>query len=420
MNSVTNVRSYEQLTEVVALERARSVSIELKKGARKARVTKPITSGGAGFRARKSDKIYRGVLLASFMSLFLIPSICMAGYYFLLASDQYVTETRFAIKSGEGSALDNIAAAGALLGNSGSRDGQIVAEFIKSSAMLDALEKKFNLRQMFSATNFDVVSRLDPLSSRERLLSYWKKHVDVNVDRNSGLVTLDIRAFSPSDSLQIAKFVLGTSEQMVNDLTRRAEKDAYDNAQTALAVAQEKLESAVSKLRDARNTAGILDVNNTSEVYTKLITDLRLKLANLQAQAASVSQTTASNAPQLVQMNARITEIKSQIENYESMIAGDTDSSKNLAGESSVLSEKELEKSIAQSNYISAVTDLEKSRINLERQRAYLQIYVPPTLPQESLYPRRFLVVGLFSLIAFVLWGGVAGLATLVRDNMAS
>jgi capsular polysaccharide transport system permease protein len=56
--------------------------------------------------------------------------------------------------------------------------------------------------------------------------------------------------------------------------------------------------------------------------------------------------------------------------------------------------------------------------MNADRQQIYIAGFVQPSLPEDSLYPRRARSVGAAFIIAFAVWG-IGGIAVKsVRDHL--
>jgi len=58
------------------------------------------------------------------------------------------------------------------------------------------------------------------------------------------------------------------------------------------------------------------------------------------------------------------------------------------------------------------------ARADADRQRVYIASFVPPSLPEEALYPRRWRSLGVVALFAFAVWA--IGSLTLqsIRDHL--
>ncbi|OMQ42884.1 hypothetical protein [Ensifer sp. 1H6] len=398
---------------------AQAISAELRKAARRARAPQPVLRGGGGFRARKSDRYFHKFLVLLFVASFFGPVFGAAVYYGAIAADQYVTEARFAVRSGSDVSVAGLSALSSFIDTGQARDGLIIADYVKSSAMVEALGEQHHLRNIFSNAKYDFLARFDPRDSDEDLIKYWGDQLDVSVDRNSGLVTLKLRAFTPQESLALTNSVILQAEKMVNQLTRKSEMDTLVRTEKELRLKREKLQKMVSELRDARNDAGILDVGMTAKAYTDLLTDLRLELSKQEL----IIETTAADAPQMQPLVNRASVLRSQIAEYEKAIAGGVDMSRskgaNLAEIATQMQQKEIELDIAKDEYAGAMASYESARLTTERQRSYLLTYVKPLLADEAIYPRRFLMwLGFFAVFGLLTAVSV-GITFLVRDHMA-
>lgn len=408
---------------------AKEIAVELRRVARKARVPKPVTSGGGGFQARRSDKLFRALVLGSFTLIFAIPSLLVAIYLFVFAADQYISESRFTVRTGQQSGLEALASLSSLIGGGQSKDGLIIAQYVESRAMLDALSREYDLRKIFSPGTGDYFAELHSDASIEDLLEYWEDQVAISVDRNSGLVTMKVRTFSPEESLAISRSIIANAEVMVNKLTRRNEDDALALAESEVENTRQKLEEQTVSLRDARNAAGILDVESMAKAYTDVVSALRLELSQTEQEIISLTQSVDAGAPQVVTLKNRALALKQKIEQYEQSIAGrnmagmpfsDKSSTEaSLADRAVVLSQRELDLSVAQSEYATALASYERARLTSLRQQSYLIPYVEPRLAEQSLYPKRGVIISVVFVLSFLAWASFVGSAVLVRDHMA-
>jgi capsular polysaccharide transport system permease protein len=397
---------------------AKAISAELRKAARRARTPNPILSGGGGFRARKSDRYFTALIVSIFVSCFALPVICSTIYYSLIAADQYVTEARFAVRSGSDTSIAGLSVLSSFLDTGQARDGLIIADYVKSTALLDVLAKQVDLRKMFS-NEHDLIARFDPEESAEDFIKYWQSQVDITVDRNSGLVTLKLRAFTPEDSLKLTQLIIAESERMVNQLTRKSMTDNLERTQQELDDKRERLQSMVSELRDARNAAGVLDVGMAAKAYMELLTNLRMELSKQEL----TIKVTAANAPQLPPLVKRADVLRAQIAGYEREMAGEfnpsRDKKSNLAEDATKIEQKEIELSIAKDEYADAMAGYQSARLAMEKQRSYLLTYVNPRLAEEAIYPRRFWMSLTFLIVSALLSAVLIGVAFMVRDHMA-
>ncbi|HEY8124875.1 MAG TPA: hypothetical protein VIF88_05600 [Methylocystis sp.] len=400
---------------------AKSISRALRRAANKSRAPTSVIAGGGGFQARRGDRAFRLGVLASFAAFVIAPFLVASIYWGLIASKQYVTETKFALRAGEASSLDLLS--GGAMGSQASQqlqDAQVLVNFIRSRSMVEALDRKVGLRAMFSRSGVDYFSSFDPEDSVEEMEKYWKRRIDASIDLMSGIISVNVRAFTPSDSLAIAQNVTDLSERLINELSTRSRRDALAQARTELTRAEEQLKKMTGAMRDARNTEGVLDAPAAAEAINRLITTLRLELAQTEEDLALHSDAATSDSPQARLLTARVQSLKSQIDEYSAKIAGGGErGTGSLAQHAGVLSTHQIELDLAQQRYALAASMYENARVDLETQRAYLVSFLRPTLAEKSLYPRRWIEWAIIVAPATIGWLALVAVAFLVRDHMA-
>lgn len=165
--------------------------------------------------------------LAQRFGLFvLLPTAIVAAYLFLIASDQYVAEARFAIR-GNVEPMGNAALGEftSLIRKHNSQDSFVIKEFIGSQNMVEQLEKAIGVSTMFAKPSVDLWARYWGPQPIEELTKYWNHQVATHIDVISGIITLNVRAFTREDALTIAKEVVERSEKLINEISRRAQAD---------------------------------------------------------------------------------------------------------------------------------------------------------------------------------------------------
>jgi capsular polysaccharide transport system permease protein len=397
---------------------ADGIARALRRAARKARAPGSIISGGSGIRSRKGARAFRLGIIVSFFVFFGAPLIAASVYWGLIASKQYSTQLKFAIRAGQASPLDSLGGLFGLGASQQAQDTQIVADYIKSRAMVEALDSRINLRQIFSHGHADYLSRFDATEPVEDLEKYWRKRVDVKIETLSGIIDVNTRAFTPEESLAIGEQVLALSEVLVNDLSTRSRQDALRESRAELTRAETQLQVATAAMRDARNTEGVLDAKSAAESLDKVIAALRLQKAQLEQDLAT--QSNGPDSPSVRVIEARIAAVAKQIDAYSRQIASvQSVGGGSMADRLGQLSRWQIELDLARQQYAQAAAVFQNARVNLETQQAYLVASLRPTLAQDSTYPRRWWEWSIVVFPSFILWAVFAAIAFLVRDNMA-
>ena len=79
----------------------------------------------------------------------------------------------------------------------------------------------------------------------------------------------------------------------------------------------------------------------------------------------------------------------------------------------------ELERKVAEEQYIAAAGAYERARIETQGQHVYLATFLPPVMAEEPLFPDRPVVWLIVLAICLGVWGVGIGLAFVVRNYMA-
>lgn len=401
---------------------ADSISRSLRRAARKARAPVGLISGGGGVRARRGDRAFRLAILASFIVCVVVPVVVESVYWGLIASRQFATETKFAIRAGQASPLDALGGLFGLGASQTAQDTQIIAEYIESRAMVQALDQALDLRRIYSRDDTDYFSRFDRDDPIEDLEKYWKKRVTVKIENLSGIVDVNVRAFTPQESLALGNKIISLSEALANDLTTRSRRDALAQSRSELERAEKRLQEATAAMRDARNAEHVLDAKAAAESIEKIVSVLRIEQAKIEQDLAA-QPGVAADSPQVRIMRARIASIQNQIDEYSNRIASASGANRmtggSLADRLGALSRKQVDLDLARQQYAQASAVYQNARVNLETQQAYLVTSMRPTLAQESTYPRRWWEWSIIVFPALLIWAVLVAIAFLVRDNMA-
>ncbi len=356
----------------------------------------------------------------SFIALVLLPIMVAAVYLFVIATDQYVSEFRFSLSSIDPPRLDPLSLlAGNASHSPAGMESQIAVQYITSRAIVDQLDASLDLRRMFSPPETDWWARLPRPTSIEALVLYWRGQVDPFYDPANGTVVVRVRAFTPAEALQLAKAIVAGSEQLVNELSARARHDTVRNAEAEVAQAEARLKTVLADIRAFRDREGLIDPGKTAEATGTLAARLRDELVRTNADLTTLKSYMRDDAPAVKVLKARIRSIETQ-QRVVAHDLTDPDRSRNdtLSRQLGSYEQLESERRFAEAAYQHALQGLDQARANADRQQVYIASFVPPSLPEEALYPRRWRTLAVVALIAFALWA-IGGLAVQsIRDHL--
>ncbi len=404
------------------VKRNARVREELRRQARQARMrgsaAKPASSAFWSAEARAISE-FRLPLMASFIAIVGLPTLLAAIYFGLFASSQYVSEARFAVRSAEHAGV-NLSGVSALKGMAEVQDSLIIADYLKSLAVVEALEEKIRLRELFSRSGIDWFSRFNPDRPIERLERTWRSQIDTAIESPSGIITVKVWAFSPEDSLKIAQAIVSLSEDMVNKLNARTREDAIAQSQAELARSEDRLRKARAAVRDLRNEVGVIDPVRANEGIGKLIGELESDLALIDQEIGTARRTLGPGAPQFAVLEARRQAIRDNIAALKARLTAPAGADKDtLSAVMTRYDTLDLERQIAEKQYTADAAALEEARVVSERQGMYLATFVKPVPAQEADWPHRFWLPAAAALIFSLVWLVIVSVFELLRHLKA-
>ena len=407
-----------------ALERIRRVSQELTDAARRARMSSRArkSMSGGGFKARRGARAMRWLFIISFLVIVAAPTLAATTYYQFFASDQFVSVADFTVSGGDTPAPDGLGALTGIPALAIVQDSQIVVNYIHSRAAVEHLERVAGLKETYSDPKTDALSRFDPQKPIEKLVKYWAAMSNATIKMPAGIVEIEIRAFHPADAKRLADATVAMSEDLINDMNDRISHDAVSSAEQELQRISGRLAQARAALEKARNQSGLLDASKYADSLNKLITETKSGLMSMQQQYDTQLKYVLPTAPQMRELKSRIDVTSQQVAELEAKLTSTQSRSASdptIATAMSQFSELTLEQEIAERLYAGAAASLEIARANAERKMMYLKTFVQPTEAQQPLYPKRTLSSLMVLAGGLAIWGALAGLAVVVRNNMA-
>jgi capsular polysaccharide transport system permease protein len=354
------------------------------------------------------------------VALVLVPIAVAAAYCFAVAADQYVAEFRFTLNSADPPRFDPLSM---LIGNAAQSpaalESQVLVQYIGSRAIIDEIDPRLDIRALFSPPAADWWARLPREASIEELVHYWKGQVDPFYDPANGTVTVRLRAFTPEDALRLSQAVVAASEKLVNDLSLRARRDLLQNAEREVTQTETRLKTVLGEIRTFRDREGMIDPEKTADATGTLATRLRDQLLRANAELATLRSYMRDDAPTVRVIKARIRSLEAQRHSLAHEMTDPNEANPNaLSHTLGSYEQLESERKFSEASYQHALAGLDQARANADRQHVFIASFIPPSLPEEALYPRRWRVLGTVALMAFAIWG-IGGLAVQsIRDHL--
>ncbi len=343
------------------------------------------------------------------------PSLLAVVYFGWFATDRYVAEAQFIIRtasrpvgaSGFGSFLQ-------MAGLGRSQDDVFsVHGFLTSRDAVQQLAERLPLRDYYGVADADALARYPSIfygPSLEELHKYFRWMATTVYSSNTGLTTMRVQAFRPEHAKDIADTLLQLSEQMVNRMNRRIQEDAVRVSVEEVRRNQDRLIAAQIAITRFRNDELMIDPAGSSVVITALIARLSEELAQTQTQLREVTASAPDN-PNVAALRRRSAAIERQIEEERGRIRGDKG---GLAGKLAVYERLVLDREFAKTMLTASVRSLETARTEARRQQLYLERVVEPAVTDYPLAPERARMIltvlagnGLLLLVLWLIYAGV-------------
>lgn len=346
-----------------------------------------------------------------------LPTLFSAVYYGLIASNIYISESRFVVRSPQRQATTGLGALFQGAGFSRSQDDTYtVHDYIFSRDVLKALDDQFALRKVYSSGNVDLLSRfagLDWDNSFEALHRYYQKRVAVDLDSTSSITTLSVNAFTPEDAYKINEKLLELSENLVNQLNERGRQDMIRFAAAEVATAEQKAKAAALAVSNYRNTKGVFDPEKQSALQLQQVSKMQDELIANKIQLAQLRSFARDN-PQISSLQQRIETLQSEINSETAKVAG---SNRSLSNKSADYEGLILERGFAEKQLAAALTSLEQARNDAQRKQLYLERIVQPSKPDYAAEPRRLRNIISTLVLGLIAWGILTMLLAGIREH---
>jgi capsular polysaccharide transport system permease protein len=354
------------------------------------------------------------------VTLALVVALLGTTYWSLIASDRYVSEAQVIVQKADlavPQGLDFGMLLGSIGGGDSHQDQMLLRAHLLSVDMLRKLDKELGLREHYSASSHDLLSRMwavdEPI---EWFHKYLLSRVSVEYDDYSGVLLVNSQAFTPEMAQAITQMMLSEGERFMNEMSHRLASEQVAFLENQLGRLEQRAQAARNAVIQFQNQSEMVSPQAALESRIALIAKLEVTRADLQTRLSAMKAYLVESNPAIEQINQQIAAIQKQVEQEQRELAS-TQEGATLNRRLEQYQRLELEATFAEETYKSALTALEAGRVEASRKLKKVSVLHTPTLPEYPQQPERFynsVVVILFSLIAA---GLIHLMAAVVRDH---
>ncbi len=352
-----------------------------------------------------------------FVVFILIPASFLAFYFLFISPDRYVSEASIMVKETGVAQLNTGLLEGLGFDAGGvSSDEQLLKAYIISPNLLALLESELGLKKHFSRSR-DFIFGLSSNSSFEDFLKFYRNHVAVDSDANTGLILLHVEAYSAEFSKLIADKLLSLSEKFINESSQKIAQLEMQFSLDEITLSQERLKKAKQALIDFQNKYGLVSPESDGESLFTIIFSLEDELAKTEAELYQAESYLNKASPQVSVLMSKSEALRKEIAVQKMRVTGEANGDDKLNELSAEFQSLILDVELATTLYTSSLSAYEISRVQAAKQLKHLIVASEPHLADEALYPMRLYWFSTWLILLFIAWGVFRLIAASTREH---
>jgi capsular polysaccharide transport system permease protein len=379
--------------------------------------------GEPAVSAEKTDRMQTPLLKRAsrgkiiFALTVVLPTILAVLYYGFIASNVYVSESQFVVRSPDKPTTSGLGVILKTAGFSNANDEIYSAQaYVFSRDALRAINQNDAFRTAYSRPSISFFDRFNPtgfFGSFEDLYLYYRNKVVIEHDTVSSISTLRVRAYTPDDAVKFNRKLLEMAEATVNRLNVRGRQDLIRFAQTEVDEAESKSRSAAMNLARFRNVSGVVDPERQATVQLQMISKLQDELIASRNQLLQFRAFAPAN-PQVPVLRTKIAGLTRDIETELNKVAG---GSRSLSAAAAQYQRYQLESEVADKQLAGAISGLQDARNEARRKQAYVERIAQPNSPDSAVEPRRLRGIIATLIFGLIAYGIVSMLMAGIREH---
>lgn len=347
-------------------------------------------------RLRRHALLFVGVplLLVALYGLFFSPSTYSARSSFVI-----MTAGADGQSSPSMGLLGGIGAAGG-----GLTDAYRIREYLLSRDAMLSMERRYGLLSHFRKHTLDPLQRpLDVSFLGIDPHDFYQRKVSIAIDVKEGIARISVDALTPADAQRFANGLLTLARERTQNISDQLNADQFRALQQDVLKAENELNEASARVAAVQRQTAELDPQMSAASINQLVSNLELQLAEMQAERGSITANGLSESPLLPRLNARIADLKRQIEEQRGKIVGANERTVQKAA--AALEIATTKRQLAQTSLESTLRTFEQAKLSSIENRRYLVVVAQPVLPEQVQVSRLFNLLLITALAALLLWG---------------
>lgn len=364
---------------------------------------------------KRPMKISPVVLGKAFWLVVVVPVAASAAYFGLLASDVFLSESRFVVRSSE---QPSAASLGGLLKgiapSVGSENAMVVRDYLLARETIAGLDRQLGLRAHYRQGDaLQAFPAWFEDATLEQFYEYLPKMATFNVDSQSGVASLRVKAFTPELALRVNDSMLAMARERIKTLNEQIRQDTLGIASAELAKARQRQAKSEEAIYKFRKTEGVIDPERQAALELQAEQEVRGKVASAEAKLKQ-AQSIAPLSPMVQALQAEIASLQMSAASSSGKVVG---AKTSRAAEAERYTALAMEREVSSRAVAAAEEAVIHARIENERRHLYLEEISSPMRPDGPFEPRRVRGVLAVALIVMLLWGVISLLGLGSREH---
>ncbi|MGH1576156.1 capsule biosynthesis protein [Planktotalea sp.] len=335
-----------------------------------------------------------------------MPVLISAWYLWMRAADQYASTFAFSIRSEETSSGIELLGGIADFSGSGANDSDVIYDYLRSQHLVEKLQASLNIAKLWATPKRDPIFTYDNTGLIEDLHEHWTRMVDVSHDSTRAIIEVRTKAFDAETAVKINQEILRLCSELINRINSIAHEDAVRYALDDLQRTKTRLTDARTELTEYRVLNQMIDPSIDMGSQESLLSTLESQLTETLIDIEMLSANTRRSDTRLTQAKQRRAVLQARIdeERANRTLEAGNGGQVGLARLYGDYERLIVEVEFAEQSYQAARASFEAAVSDARRKTRYLAAHVLPTRAEQSLFPKRGLILGLVTLACFLVW----------------
>ncbi len=360
----------------------------------------------------------------SVLGMIIIPFLIAAIYLFVFAANRYVSSSQVVVRqqeSGQQAGMPGLAMLVGAVDPVSREDTLYLKEYIVSHDMLAVLESKLNWTAHYSGKWNDPLFYLSSSASSEEKLDFYQRMVTTNYDETTGLLQIDVQAFTREYAEIVLKEILVQSERFVNEITRSMADEQLSFARRELMASAERYEDKQAELLAFQNEHNLFNAEVTAESMSQIVANLEAEIVKEKARLNGLKTRLAANAPQIRSQENKINALIKQLEAEQRKItSGDFKSAEDMLNLNTIAFEYrrlQVDLLVSEEFYKTSLAVVENAKLETIKNIRSLIAVVQPNLPEKAAYPRTIYNLITILIVLLLIYGITQFVLASIRDH---